>query len=655
MVVLVQKRIILLLVGLLLSFVVITGRIAWVQFVDGKQMVERIQFQLVDKWKLQSPRGTIYDRNGKELAVSRMTKSLYANPSHLNPDPDTVAAWLAPVLDLKQAVIKARLEQGGSFVWLKRMLEPEKSQAVTAIIKEHQIKGLAFIEESKRYYPNDGLAAQTLGFVGTDDVGLDGIERALDKVIKGKQTEQAVETDSYGTPIFKSIFSYTPRKEGKSVYLTLDLGIQFVVEQNLDKIMATTHARSATVIIMNPRTGEILAIGNRPGYNPNEFYRYNEKDWKNRAVSFIYEPGSTFKTVVAAAAVQENLIRPEDRFYDKGFVEVSGRRIQNWNGESYGNISFLKVFEDSINTGFVHIGLKLGAARLNHYAEMFGFGQTTGSGLPGEENGILFKTEDMRASDVATMAIGQSIACTPLQLLTAVSAIANDGVLLKPYIVKEIDNADGTVESRTTTQVVRQAVSPEAAHIVKYMMEKEMEEGGGKAGTVKGYLFGGKTGTAQRLNDNGSGYEAGHYISSFVGFGPVENPQVAALVVIDDPQGGLFYGSEIAAPAFRDIMTQVVRLLNIPPDNPQTLPAPETDQPVPAAPAAAAIPAESPPPGKAVVPNLAGTTIREAGELLNKAGLAFVPQGTGVMVRQSMPPGTVVQAGTEVTVYFEPR
>jgi len=322
-------------------------------------------------------------------------------------------------------------------------------------------------------------------------------------------------------------------------------------------------------------------------------------------------------------------------------------------------VTLADIVKNSVNTGFVQIGLRLGGARLNDYARAFGFGQATDIELPGEEEGLMFKTGDMRDSDVATMAIGQSIAVTPLQLLRAVAAIANDGVLLKPYIVKEIYNADGSLASATPTQRVRQAVSPATAKELTALLEKVVAEGGGKGAAVRGYRFAGKTGTAEKLREEGGGYEAGHYIASFVGFGPVDDPQVAALVVIDDPVG-LYYGGEVAAPVFGEIMNQVMRYLTIRPQdaagfNAAARPAP-AEAPLPAS---AAPPPQVQsvrlPPGKTLVPGVIGKSMREAGDSITGAGLAFVPVGSGVAVRQSVPANAVVNAGTEVTVHFEPR
>ena len=646
----IERRIALFLSILLLLIVVLGVRIAWVQFVDGKRMTDKTEIQLRENKTLHSPRGTIFDRNGRELAVSGMTKSLYANPSEIK-EPDQIAGVLASLLEMKPEDIKEKLVLGGQFIWIKRMIEPNVAQNIQAVIKEYDMKGLAFLEESKRYYPNDTLAAQVLGFVGTDDIGLDGLEMTLDKKIKGTLFEQNIDTDSHGIPIFKSIFTFVPPKQGKHIYTTLDTNIQFIVEQNLDKAVASTGARAATVIVMNPHTGEILAMANRPTYNPNQFYKYSGNEWKNRAVAYNYEPGSTFKTIVAAAALQEGKVYPEERIFDHGYVEVSGRRIQNWNGESYGNISFLDILKYSINTGFVQVGMRLGANKLTEYARSFGFGSATGIELPGEEEGLLFDPKEMRDSDIATMSIGQSIAVTPLQLVAAVGAIANDGVLLKPHIVKEIRNADGSIDSVASTQTLRQVISPETARVLGDMMEKEVSEGGGNKAAVKGYHFGGKTGTAEKLKEDGSGYSAGRYVASFVGFGPVEDAQVVILVVLDDPQG-IYYGGQIAAPVASEIMAQIMRYLNIPPQIMTTNLIPKVPQP---STTQQAKPSVQAPLGKVVVPNVLGMNMREAAEKLNKLGLAIVPTGTGLAVRQNIPENAIVEPNTEISVNFEVR
>lgn len=648
-----KGRIALAVAAFLFVIIVIIGRLGWIQFVEGKKYTEKMREQMQENKELQSPRGTIFDRNGRELAISSLNKSLYVNPREFKSDADTVAAELAPLVNMKPEDLVAKLQGENSFAWIRRTLEPEQYHDINQIIRDQKISGLYFVDESKRYYPNDNLAAQVLGFVGTDDVGLDGLEMALDKTIKGKIVHQAVDTDNYGIPIFKSIFTFAPEEQASNVVLTLDSNIQFIVEQCLDQAVFETNASAATVIVMNPKTGEILAMANRPTFNPNDFAKYNAMSWRNRAVSVIYEPGSTFKSVVAAAALQEGLVRPNEYFSDHGYIEVSGRRIHNASGEEgYENLSFTDIIKNSVNTGFVQVGMRVGAVKLTDYARNFGFGKPTGIELPGEESGILFNPADMRASDTATMSIGQSIAVTPLQLLTAVSAIANDGVLLKPHIIKEIYSGDGSVNVTTVPDVVRQVISSETAHTLTEMLEKVISEGGGKQAQVKGYRFAGKTGTAERLNENGAGYEAGHYIASFVGFGPIENPQFAIIVVLDNP-GGVYYGGLIAAPVFKNIATQLVRYFNLKPQlNADAFPVPKAAQSAVQPKTAVSVPPELPP-GKVLVPYLIGKSIRDAGNCVTSLGLTFVPNGTGLATKQSIPANTTVDMGTEIMVTFE--
>ena len=649
---------------LLVALAVLAGRLAWLQIVDGKLWSERAREQLQESRSLQTPRGGIYDRNGKELAISHMAKSLYANPREVQ-DPDGLAKKLEPLLNVPEATLRDRLKVKGAFIWLKRTLEPAEYARVSEFIAREKIRGLDFLEESRRVYPNDQLAAHVLGFVGTDDKGLTGIEMGMDSTIKGQTHKQILDTDSKGTPIFQSIFAFTKPKPGHSIHLTIDSAIQFAVEQALDNSLARTKAQAATMIVMNPKTGEILAMASRPAYNPNAFFRYPEQVWRNRAISGIYEPGSTFKALVAAAGIQEKVVTSKEIFNDTGAIDVGGRIIKNWDGGSYGKMPFSDIIKYSINTGFAEVAQRMGGARMLKYSESFGFGKMTGVELPGEEEGILLGLKSMQPSDVATMGIGQAVAVTPLQLLTAVSALANDGKLLKPKIIKEIRDGDGLLVSYSAPQLVRQVVAPEVAHELVGLLEKVLTEGGGKRANVEGYRFAGKTGTAERLRDDGAGYDPGRYIASFVGFGPLEDIQLAGLVVIDSPRG-LYYGGEIAAPVFAEAMTQIVRIMGLRPSQeikafqppkPMSPALPAAPKPAPAKPVPSQPPAVPPvmPAGKFAAPDVRGKTIREAAAILQKAGLHLIPEGSGVAVRQSPAPNSPVTKGTEITVFFEPR
>lgn len=563
-----QGRTTKLVMALLIFMGIIVARYAWLQLVQGNELAERMRWQVGHDYSVQSPRGAIVDRNGRELAVSTMTKSLFVDPNHVE-NAAQLAKDLAPLVGKTEQDILDDIAVGGGFSWVKRRLEQSEYEAIRALIRE---KGysvcLGFRDEAKRYYPNDVLAANVLGFVGTDDKGLDGIEQAWDRYIKGEVTESFIYADTRERPILESIFAPHGYQGDrcKTIQLTIDSAIQFIVEQELDRAMAENSPLAITCIAMDPRTGEVLAMASRPTYNPNKFWEYDQEVWKNRAVSYIYEPGSTFKAVVAGAALQEGIVAPNQIFVDPGYVMVSGKKIQNWNGSSFGTVTFADVVKQSINTGFALVGLDLGADKLISYARLFGFGEPTGIELSGEEIGILYTPDEMVDSDIATMAIGQSIAVTPLQLITAFCAIANDGILLKPHIIKSIKNANGTTYSETHIEEVRRTIDSASDKTLVGLLEQVVATGGGGKASVRGYRIAGKTGTAQKVSEYGDGYSEGKYIASFCGFAPVENPQVALLVMIDEPYGS-FYGGQIAAPVASRIFSQVFRYLRIEPSD----------------------------------------------------------------------------------------
>ncbi|MBQ5502430.1 MAG: PASTA domain-containing protein [Selenomonas sp.] len=651
----VQQRVAFLAAIMLGCVILLIFRYGWLQLVQGDSLGERMKSQVGQDYAIQSPRGAILDRNGRELAVSTMTKSLYIDPSHVE-NPQEVAANLAPLIGKSEQDILDDIAVGGGFVWVKRRMEQAEYEAVRQLIREkNYVSCLNFRDEAKRYYPNDVLAANVIGFVGTDDKGLDGVEQALDKMLKGEVKETYLTTDRQDRPILDSIFSSRRRYAGdacKTIELTIDSSIQFIVEQELDRAIAENNPKAVTCVVMDPKTGEVLAMASRPSYNPNRFWDYNPEIWKNRAVSFIYEPGSTFKSVVAGAALQEKVVTPNQVFVDPGYVMVSGRRIQNWNGESFGTVTFTDVVKQSLNTGFAQVGLRLGADRLMSYAKKFGFGEPTGIDLPGEESGILFNPEDMRESDMATSAIGQSIAVTPLQLVTAMSAIANDGILLKPHIVKSIRNADGSMYEERGKKEVRRVIDSATDKTLMGLLEQVVASGGGSKAAVRGYRIAGKTGTAQKIREDGSGYMDGRYIASFCGFAPVEDPKLTVLVMIDDPGTGNFYGGQIAAPVAGRIFAQLMRYMHIEPSS-DPFAGMEAEEKKPQHKPARLYTGEIPD-GKILVPDFSGKSLREAAGLAADRGLSFQSEGSGYAVGQSIEMNTLVDKGTSITVYFKP-
>ena len=641
--------------------VILVFRYAYLQIVQGDALAQRMRDQSGYEFRIQSLRGAILDRSGKELAVSSMTKSLFVDPNHVydTHTPEEIASDIAPLIGLTEQDILDDIARGGGFVWVKRRLEHTEYEAVRAVIREKGYSDcLGFQNEAKRYYPNDALAANVIGFVGTDDEGLDGVEQALDPLLKGEVREERLTVDGQRRPILDSIFAGR-RVYGsdycKTVSLTIDSTIQFMVEQELDRAMAENNPDSITAIVMDPKTGEILAMASRPSYNPNRFWEYPQENWKNRAVAFIYEPGSTFKAVVAGAALQEGIVTPNQVFFDPGYVMVSGRRIQNWSNESYGAVTFTDIVKKSLNTGFAQVGLSLGAEKMMHYTRVFGFGERTGIDLPGEEEGILFNADDMRDSDIATTAIGQSIAVTPLQLVTAMAAIANGGTLMHPYIVREIRNPDGSIYEERAPREIRRVLEPTVDRTLIGLLEQVVASGGGKKARVKGYRIAGKTGTAQKIRRETAGYLEGRYIASFCGFAPVEDPIFTVLVMIDDPRGGDFYGGQIAAPVASRIFTQLLRYAHVEPSsNTFAETTGETEKGRSDDEEKRMEAAATPPEGKAVVPDFTGLSLREAARLAELRGLTFESEGTGAAVSQSLSVNDIVDQGERVKVYFHP-
>ncbi|MBP9517249.1 MAG: PASTA domain-containing protein [Veillonella sp.] len=635
--------------GLLAVLIMVAGvlvlRLFFLQIVDTSDLEAKNLSQVQVDRKLQSPRGTIYDRHGSPLAMSVVTKSLYADPQILKKNPEDIAELVAPYVSISKEAIVENLKEDTAFVWLDRMMEPDKSKAVEKIIEDEKLEGLNFVEESKRYYPNGNLAAQVLGFVGTEDKGLDGLEMVLDDELKGGLTKEVVATDRKGNAIFGSVLAqYLPDK-GKSVTLTIDATVQFIAERALEQAMVDIKPAHASVIVMDPKTGEILAMANRPTYDPNHYDKGKEQDFKNIAVTNLYEPGSTFKPIIASAALASGKWTVDTVYNDTGSIMASGHVMQNWNGEGYGKVRLLEILKFSINTGMARLGLTTGPEILSEYVHKYGFGQPTGIELPGEGEGLLFNPEEMADIDTASMSIGQGIAVTPLQMVRAFGAIANGGILMKPHIVKAYNNPDGTVASETQTESQGQAIPENVASTIVDILEKEVSEGGGNKAMVEGYHFGGKTGTAQKLNTEYGGYLDGRYIASFIGFGPVEDPKFVVLVAIDDPSNGSIYGGQIAAPVFKDIMSQLVRYYQISPSvkeevkvgatTVQTLPNPSKNSD-----------------GSVTLPNFAGFPYGAVRDWLNEAGLYFKPDGTGNAISQDEAPGSAAFPGDAITVHF---
>ncbi|SHI45725.1 penicillin-binding transpeptidase domain-containing protein [Desulfofundulus thermosubterraneus] len=676
----------------LLAFSCLIARLFFVQVLWGGQLRQEATKIRTRDIILQPNRGNIYDRQHNPLVTSIPSYSIYTHPDQIK-DPGSVADKVTAILGIRREEIYEKLAARGPFVWLQHGVEFDRAK------KLQGISGLGFIESSTRFYKQGNLAAALLGFVGDDNQGLNGLEKSYDRELRGSPGKMVLEIDAQGRQIPQSAVLVKRSEAGNNLVLTLDQTIQYYVERELDRIVSAYQPKWAVILVMDPKTGEILAMGNRPTFDPSRWRKFPREVWeKNPVTLYTYEPGSTFKMITAAAALEEGVVRPTDWFNDPGYAVVNGRRIYCWDRKGHGLQSFAQAVGNSCNPVFIQVGLKLGKERFFKYVRGFGFGTPTNIDLPGEESGVVLPEERASELDIATMAIGQSIAVTPIQLLTAVSAIANGGYLMQPHVVRAVEDASGKTIREITPRVIRQVISTETARQLSGLLEKVVLEGTGKRALVEGYRVAGKTGTAQVPGPGG--YVEGKYVASFAGFAPADNPRIAVLVVVGEPRGQEYHGGEVAAPAFGAVVRDTLRYLGVPEDpsrESQDVP-PEQDELV-VVPNVVGFPVrealwllqerglrswspgktglvtgQEPPAGKRVppgttvslqivtgkapeqlvVPDLSGLTVKKAGSILEELGLKFKASGSGVAVRQRPEAGSRVAPGTTVFVEFAP-
>lgn len=553
--VIIRKRVLIILLSVCVVIFSLCCRLGYLQLYKSNWLAENAADQRIRNIPVEPRRGIIYDRNGKELAVSNSIDSVYAIPAEIK-DVQNTAANLAAILNFEPNKLEQKLKKRQAFTWVARKIEKEQADA----IKKLDIKGIGLTEEGDRYYPNDKLAAHVLGFTGLDSQGLDGVELTFDQYLKGKRGSIIVEYDGGGREIPYTEHRYVAPSAGDDVYLTIDIVIQKIIEREIDKVMQETGAKSATIIAMEPGTGDLLALANRPDYNPNSFGEFSPKTWRNIAISNAFEPGSTFKILTTASALDKKIVSEGEHFFDSGAIDVQGRTIHCWKHGGHGSQSFREVVENSCNTGFVTVGLRLGADSFYHYLDDFGLGKLTGIDLPGEAKGILINKAKVQPINLATMAMGQSIAVTPVQLITAVSASINGGTVLKPQIVKRVKNSSGEIIKEFSPEVMKQVIAQEISAKVKQILERVVANGTGKNAYIEGMHIGGKTGTAQKVGQGG--YMQGKYIASFIGFAPADQPKIVIMIAVDEPEG-MYYGGQIAAPVFKNIMQDVGRYLRL--------------------------------------------------------------------------------------------
>ena len=684
-------------------FLLLAARLFDLQVVRAAALQRRAQAQWTSESVIAPTRGAIYDRNGQVLALSATAYIASVSPRQVA-DPAAFARLVAPVLDLDEiAVAKKAANTSKGGVTLKRQLPRETAQQLKTMLAEHRaagskaLNGLYLEEDSRRYYPMGAFASQLLGLTTVDGVGQSGLERALDRFLSGKSGRILEEIDGNGRRLSYGASEYIAAVDGGSVTLTLDASIQSFAEKAAREALSVNNAKAVRVLVMEPNTGEILAMVSKPDFDLNEPPRGDVQQltelMRNRVLTDAYEPGSTFKIITAAAALDAGLTNPSEGFYCSGSVYVDGGRIKCW-GNPHGAETMAQGLENSCNPVFVELGLRLGAERFYQYLDAFGIGRATGVDIPGEADGIVIARSAVKRVDMARIGFGQSIAVTPIQLLTAACAVVNGGNLLVPYVVKEIRSGDGELIEQGETKIAGQPISNGTSATMRGLLEDVVTYGGGRNAYIEGYRIGGKTGTAQVYVDGVVSSRT--HIGSFLGFAPMDAPRIAVLLIVDEANVPVDYGSVTAAPFARDILEQSLLYLGIAPERAEE-PLPVVSVPdVTGMPVAAAIEAlreagfkhvldgsgakviaQMPAAGAGMtagslvmlyvdgeadllgdervsVPDVAGLSVLEANKLVRSYGLTMVIEGSGIAVAQAPEAGSQVTPTTRVTVTFEP-
>ncbi len=552
-----RKRLYILGAILFFWILVICCRLVQLQVVRYGEWIQRAQRQQQRTIEISPQRGIIYDRNGNELAMSIAVDSIFAVPNEIK-DHETAATLLASVLGIDERELLTKLDTAKNFCWIARKVNSETSDRILRL----GIKGIYTQKEPKRFYPKRELAAQVVGYVGLDDEGLGGIERSFENDLDGKPGKLMITRDARGSRLGRKEDKSEP---GNNVVLTIDEKIQYIAEREIDRAMEETKAVGAMIVVQNPKTGEILALANRPTFNPNTFNTVPDpRALKNHAVSDVFEPGSMFKTVTVSAALEEKVVRPEDKWdASQGYIVVGGKRMRD--AHHMGLLTTSEVIAHSSNVGAIKIGMKLGEERLYKYMRAFGFGDPTGIELPGETRGLVKPVKYWSKTSIGAMSMGQEVGVTPIQVASAFSMIANDGVYNAPRIVAGVTPPNaGPQQIRVKPAASRRVLSTLTAAQMKQMLEGVVLFGTGKKAILDGYTSAGKTGTAQKV-DPATGRYGSKYVGSFTGFAPVTNPAITVAVIIDSAQG-LHQGGQVSAPVWARVAQQVLEYMNVPHD-----------------------------------------------------------------------------------------
>jgi len=550
-----KSRLHVILLIFILAFSVLASRLTYIQFIKYNSFKEKAANQYSFLLTLEPQRGNIYDRNMRALACNLKANSLYATPPHVA-GKERAASRLSEALNIDENKILERLRKKKAFIWVKRKLSPEEVKKVEAL----NIRGLDYAEESKRFYPNGSLASHILGFVDIDNKGLESIELLYDKYLRGEVGWKAIKRDAKGRELVSETTKSLPPSNGYNVVLTLDEMIQHIAEKALDRAYSKYKAKGATVIVMDPNNGHILALANRPTFDPIRIGASKIAWRRNRAVADYFEPGSAFKIVTASAALNEDKVNFEDTFFcENGSWNVRGHLLHDH--KPHGKLTFKQVIEKSSNIGTTKVAIKVGENNLYKYIKLFGFGYPTRVDLPGEVSGLLKPPSKWSRFTISSIPMGQEVAVTAIQMACAISAIANGGTYYRPMIVREIRDERNESIKKFEPKPLRRVISQETALSMKEILKGVVENGTGKRARLKGYSSAGKTGTAQKVEPSGK-YSHSRFIATFIGFAPVEDPKIVICVFVDEPRP-VYYGGTVSAPVFKQIADETLKYLEL--------------------------------------------------------------------------------------------
>jgi cell division protein FtsI (penicillin-binding protein 3) len=634
------------------------GRAFYLQILCAEAWKERASDQHQKIVRLTPQRGAIYDRSGEALAVSLEADSFYLDPvrmrevQELPPGSEVYRRYaedIARILDLDYASVLQKMETDKRFYWLKRRVSREEAEQIEAL----EIPGVDSIKEHKRWYPNGRLAGQIVGFSGTDNQGLEGLERFYNSTLAGGERYLVTRKDATGRS-FGSSRHVVKGKLGSDIYLSVDNLIQHVTERELSQAVKDSGARFGTALVMDPYSGEVLAMATYPDYDPNEFRNYPAVQRRNRVICDTYEPGSTFKIFTLAAALEEGKITPETMIdCERGYYTVGGKTIHDYKG--MGELSAADVFKYSSNIGVAKIAERLGVQRFHHYLKTFGFGTQSGINFDGEADGILHPASRWFPIDLAAISFGQGVTVTPLQLGRALCTVVNGGELVVPRLIEKVVDREHDQTNVFPRRVERRVITPETAAAVREMMVRvTAEDGTGSRAQVPGFVVGGKTGTAQKVDTVTGGYSPDKRVSSFAGFAPAQNPRLVVVVTLDEPEGDA-YGGLLAAPVFSEIVEQSLRYLHVPaqmdttPFEPVEVSRPEVETFSALGPELLQIDADAD-----AMPDFNGMSARQVLQAMERSGLNIHIRGSGRVVDQTPAPGKAIDPDTRLSVLLQP-